>query len=217
MRITILTLLAAAILSQSCQNKSDRKLPYLGQKTPVERTENGKAVVDTLYQTIPAFNFINQDSVAISNKDFDHLIYVADFFFTSCLSICPVMHQNMQEVYTHFKGNTGVKFLSHTIDPKHDTPSVLKKYAQKLGVNDNQWQFVWGSQDAIYGIAKDYLVSAYDDDSDPQGRVHQGWFVLIDADKHIRGAYDGTKKEQVDQMVKDMDLLLNDCAKKCHK
>ncbi|MFN8405872.1 MAG: SCO family protein [Sphingobacteriaceae bacterium] len=216
MRIQLFLSLAAIVFFSSCQNKNQQKLPFLGNKEAVERLENGKTVIDTVYQTIPAFSFINQDSVTISNKDFDSTIYVADFFFTSCASICPIMHQHMREVYNHFKSNSRVKFLSHSIDSKHDTPWVLKNYAEKLGVTDNQWQFVCGSQEAIYGIATNYLVSAYDDASDPQGRVHQGWFILVDLNKHIRGAYDGTKKEQVDKMVKDMEILLAECQGKCH-
>ena len=215
MRIQLF-ILSAVLLFSSCKNQNDQKLPFLGNREAVQRIVNGKSVIDTVYQTIPAFSFINQDGVATTNKDFDRTIYVADFFFTSCVSICPIMHQNMLQVYDKFKGNKYVKFLSHSIDPQHDTPSVLKEYAQKLGVVGNQWQFVCGSEDSIYGIAKDYLVSAYDDESDPQGRVHQGWFVLIDRDKHIRGAYDGTKKEQVAKLMEDMDVLLAECKGKCN-
>lgn len=213
MRIQLF-ILSVTIFFSSCKNQNDQKLPFLGNREAVQRLVNGKSVIDTIYQTIPAFSFTNQDNAIITNKDFDRTIYVADFFFTSCVSICPIMHQNMLQVYDKFKGNTCVKFLSHSIDPKYDTPFVLKEYARKLGVEGNQWQFVRGSEDSIYGIAKDYLVSAYDDKSDPQGRVHQGWFVLIDRDKHIRGAYDGTQKEQVARLIEDMDVLLAECKGK---
>ena len=207
MRIFLFSLLVF-IAFQSCQNNLDRKLPIFGEKEVVEHMVDGKMKVDTIYQTIPSFSFINQDGGQITDKDFNHTIYIADFFFTSCSTICPMMDQNMLLLYKEYKGNSRVKFLSHTIDPRHDTPAVLKQYAHSLGVDGSQWQFVCGSQDAIYQIAKSYLVAAYDDQSDPQGRVHQGWFVLIDPDKRIRGAYDGTNKEEVMKLKRDVKKLL---------
>ena len=204
-----LILVLTAILFQYCTNKSEDKLPILGSREPVETTVNGKTVVDTIYQIIPPFSYLNQDSVAVTDKDFDGIIYVSDFFFTSCTTICPVMHRNMLTVYNKFKGNPKIKFLSHSIDVKYDLPSRLKKYATKLGVEGNQWEFVHGSRDSIFGIAaKSYLVSAFEDSTDPQGLVHQGWFILVDTKKHLRGAYDGTKEDQVKQLMLDIDKLL---------
>ena len=203
----------AAIAIQSCTGKSDQKLPILGNREPIERIVDGKTVVDTVYQTIQPFSYLNQDSVAVSDKDFDGKIYVADFFFTSCNSICPVMHRNMLNVYKKFKDNPKVKFLSHSIDIKYDLPSRLKTYATKLGVEGNQWEFVHGSRDSIFDIsARNYLVSAFEDSSNPQGLVHQGWFILVDTKKQIRGAYDGTKEDQVKQLMEDMDKLLKEEA-----
>src|SRR5690606_41811858 len=91
-------------------------------------------------------------------KTFENSIYVADFFFTSCPSICPIMHRNMVNVYNKYKGNPEVMILSHSIDTKYDTPSVLKKYAEKLGVSGNQWQFASGTKESIYGISPKYMV-----------------------------------------------------------
>lgn len=199
------------IIFNSCTDTSDKKLPILGEREPIEKTVNGKIVIDTLYQKIPSFSYFNQDSVLVSDKDFDNKIYVTDFFFTSCNTICPIMHRNMFNVYTKYKGDSKVKFLSHTIDIKYDLPSRLKKYATKLGVEGNQWEFVHGSRDSIFNIAaKSYLVAAYEDNTDPQGLVHQGWFILVDTKKQIRGAYDGTKEDQVKQLMLDMDILLKE-------
>lgn len=199
----------AFCLFQSCTNKADQKLPILGNREPIERNVNGKVVIDTIYQTIPPFSYLNQDSILITDKDFDGKIYVADFFFTACNTICPVMHRNMLEVYKKFKDNPEVKFLSHSIDIKYDLPSRLKTYANKLGVEGNQWEFVHGSKDSIFNVAaKSYLVSAFEDSTDPQGLVHQGWFILVDKKKQLRGAYDGTKEDQVKQLMLDMDKLL---------
>ena len=206
-------LLFAAIfrLLQACTNKSDNKLPILGNREPVERIVDGKTIVDTVYQTISAFSYLNQDSVLVTDKDFDHKIYIADFFFTSCNTICPVMHRNLLEVYKKFKDNPNVKILSHSIDVKYDLPSRLKSYASKLGVESDKWVFVHGSRDSIFNIsAKSYLVAAYEDNADPQGLVHQGWFVLVDTKKQLRGAYDGTSEEQVKQMMLDMEKLLKE-------
>lgn len=199
----------SAALLQACSSDSGNKLPILGSREPVEKIVDGKTVVDTIYQTIPPFSYYNQDSILISDKDFDGKIYVSDFFFTSCTTICPVMHRNMLNVYNKYKGNPKVGFLSHSIDVKYDLPSRLKKYATKLGVEGNQWEFVHGSRDSIFGIsAKSYLVSAFEDSTDPQGLVHQGWFILVDTKKQLRGAYDGTKEDQVKQLMIDMDKLL---------
>ena len=210
MRIFILFLLAGLSL-HSCTNKKDPKLPILGNREPVQREVDGKTITDTIYQTIQPFSYLNQDSIPVTEKDFDGKIYVADFFFTSCNTICPVMHRNMLKVYEKFKGNPEVKILSHSIDIKYDLPSRLKNYATKLGLSGNQWEFVHGSTDSIYKIAaRDYLVAAYADKAELQGLVHQVWFVLVDKNKRLRGAYDGTKEDQVDQMIADMQILLNE-------
>ncbi|MXV52156.1 SCO family protein [Pedobacter sp. HMF7647] len=194
----------------SC-TQPEKKLPILGNREPVEKTVDGKVVVDTVYQTIPSFNFINQDSVQVSDKNFAGKVYVADFFFTSCTSICPIMHRNMLKVYNQYKSNPEVKLLSHSIDSKYDTPSQLKKYADKLGVKGDMWEFVNGPHDAIYGIAeKSYLVSVAADSKDPANFIHQGWFVLVDKDKRLRGAYDGTDPKQVDQLTSDIQTLLDE-------
>ncbi|HQS05884.1 MAG: SCO family protein [Sphingobacteriales bacterium 17-39-43] len=209
----LLYIALSILVIQSCTNQSDTKLPILGNREPVERTVDGKTIVDTIYQTISPFSYFNQDSILVTDKDFDGKIYVADFFFTSCNTICPIMHRNMLDVYKKFKDNPKVKLLSHSIDIKYDLPSRLKTYATKLGVEGNQWEFVHGSRDSIFNIAaKNYLVSAFEDSSDPQGLVHQGWFILVDTKKQLRGAYDGTKADQVKQLMEDMDKLLREEA-----
>ena len=207
-------LLSITILFASC-NSENKKLPILGEREPVEKIVNGKTVIDTIYKTIPDFNFMNQDSVMISNQTLQNSIYVADFFFTSCPSICPIMSKNMLDVYNKYKGNEEVKFLSHTIDPKHDTIPVLKKYATKLGVDSKQWNFVYGDKESVYKIAKDgYMNFAAEDSKAPGGITHSGYFLLIDKEKRVRGAYDGTQELQVKQLMEDMEVLLNEYKKK---
>ena len=206
---TFLITFAYVIISLAgCNN--DKKLPIYGQRE-AKITKDG---VDTVYQTIPAFAFLNQDSVMITQDVFKDKIYIADFFFTACSSICPVMHRNLKTVFDEYKNNSDVMFLSHTIDFKYDKPSVLKKYAQKLGVDGKKWQFVWGSKKEIYSIAeKSYLTVVEEDSTARDGYIHQGWLVLIDKEKRMRGAYDGTKTEQVEQLKKDVAILLKEYKK----
>ncbi|MFD2584946.1 SCO family protein [Pedobacter vanadiisoli] len=202
-------ILALAIMILSCR-ETERRLPLIPDGVK-QTMVNGKPVIDTVYKTISDFSFLNQDSVIITNKDFDGKIYVADFFFTSCPTICPIMHRNLLKVYEKYKGNQDVMLLSHTIDYRYDIPSRLKAYRSKLGADGKQWQFVWGAKDIVYRMAeKDYLVSVNEDKASPGGYVHQGYLVLIDKHRRVRGAYDGTKTDQVDQLMKDMDILLKE-------
>lgn len=197
----MICLLGIVFVISGCDSKAKR-LPYLQQEI------TGK---DTTYRTIPPFRFLNQDSVAVTDKDFDGSIYVADFFFTSCPTICPVMHRNLLKVYQKYLNNPEVKIASHTIDATYDIPSRMKVYAGKLGVKGTQWEFLWGTRDEVYALAeRNYLVSVGEDKKAPGGFVHQGYLVLVDKEKRIRGAYDGTVDEQVAQLMKDMDVLLGE-------
>jgi protein SCO1/2 len=199
----------------ACKTNSSKKaLPIYGQRQAVTKTVNGQTVTDTVYQTIPAFTFINQYGDSTGSKNLDGSIYVADFFFTSCPSICPVMQRNMLNIYNAFKDSANFKIVSFTIDPKHDTAPVLKKYADKLGVTGNTWWFLNGDRDAVYQLAtKSYLVAVTQDSTAAGGYVHQGYFVLIDKQKRIRGAYDGTDMKQVDQLIADIKILKAESAK----
>ncbi|MDF2475509.1 MAG: hypothetical protein K0S24_992 [Sphingobacterium sp.] len=194
----------------SCKNTSQSSLPIYGEREAVEKNIDGKQVVDTVYHTIPAFKFLNQDSVMITDKDFEGKVYIANFFFTHCPSICPTMNRNLLKIYTQYKDNDAVRFLSHSIDFKYDQPYVLKDYANKLGVSNDHWQFVSGTKADIYGIANQYLVYTAEDKNAPGGYDHQGYLVLIDQNKRIRGAYDGTNDEQVKKLMNDLPKLLNE-------
>jgi protein SCO1/2 len=205
-----LCLCAVTIIFFSC-SQTPKKLPILGERQTMEKMEHGELVVDTFYQTIPHFSFVNQDSVIINNDSLKNSIYVADFFFTSCPSICPIMSKNMLSVYKEYKGNNEVRFISYTIDPKHDTVPVLKKYANKLGVEGTQWSFLLGDRDSVYNLAKDgYMNYAKENANIPGGVEHSGYFILVDKEKRIRGAYDGTDKQQVENLKTDIDILLNE-------
>ena len=194
----------------SCSN-SQEKLPILGNREAIVKTVNGKQITDTLYHQIPDFEFINQDSVKITQKDFAGKVYVADFFFTTCPTICPKMKTQMLRIFKKFKDNPRVAILSHTIDPRHDTPAVLKEFSKNLGIQNSMWQMVMGDKAKIYEIGqKSYMVSATDDPTQPGGIVHSGAFILVDKNRHIRGIYDGTEPKRVDKLMEDMDLLLSE-------
>ncbi len=197
----------------SCQSGPDQ-LPILGQKEAVTKTVNGKTVTDSVDHTIPDFRFASQYGDTVSAKTLEGKIYVADFFFTTCPTICPKMKTQLKRVYDRFKGNSRVMLLSHTIDPTHDSVAVLREFAQNLGVEGRQWLFVTGNKEAIYDIGQNsYMVSAAEDASAPGGVVHSGAFILVDTQKRIRGIYDGTTTEGVDKLMADMDKLLAELTK----
>lgn len=195
---------AVAIIFSACKfnGETGRTLPILGNREPVTKNVNGQQVTDTIYQTIPAFKFVNQYGDTITDKSLNGKIYVADFFFTTCPDICPVMHRNMLPVYNEFKTNPDFKIISHSIDPKHDTVPVLKRYADKLGVTGNGWWFLHGSKDETYTIAKSYLVSVQE-----ERHVHDGYFILVDKQKRVRGIYLGTDEDKVKDMIADIKVL----------
>jgi protein SCO1 len=205
-----LLLIGSISFFASCTHTTDR-LPILGEREAIKKNINGKEVIDTLYQTIPDFTFVNQYNDSVTAANFKDKIYVADFFFVSCPTICPVMKRQMLEVYKSIQQQTDVAIISHSIDPRHDTPEVLKKYAEDLGVKGTQWQFVTGDKDKIYDIGqKHYLVTTGQDASAPGGYIHSGAFILIDKQKRIRGMYDGTKTESTKQLIEDIQKLRNE-------
>jgi len=197
-------------LMTSCDSGS-KKLPILGERDWVTKKVDGKEVVDTIYNTIPPFSFTNQYGDTVTEKIVEGKIYVTDFFFTSCPTICPVMKRQMLKVYKEFKDNPDVMILSHTIDPEHDTPKVLNTFAKDLGIEGKQWQFLTGPKDKIYEIGqKSYLSAAQEDKTAEGGFLHSGAFILIDKDKHIRGMYDGTTEEGTQKLMQGIKSLLEE-------
>ncbi|GHN00771.1 hypothetical protein WSM22_22600 [Cytophagales bacterium WSM2-2] len=176
------------------------KLPVYGSKE-----WNGK---DTLYHTIAPFQFTDQDSALITNATFKDKIYVADFFFTSCRTICPIMKTQMLRVYEATKNFPEVLILSHSIDPEYDTVALLHDFADRLGVESKRWHFVTGVRDSIFKIAQtSYFTTAMEDKTEPDGYIHSGAFMLIDKQGRIRGKYDGTKEDDVNRLIADITIL----------
>ncbi|WP_296143599.1 SCO family protein [uncultured Flavobacterium sp.] len=171
-------------------------------------------MVDTTVQFIKRdhkiddFSFTNQNGKTITQKDYEGKIYVADFFFTTCPSICVPMGENMAWLQEQIKNNPKVMLLSHTVTPDIDTPEVLKAYAQKKGVIDSKWNLVTGKKEDIYYIArKSYLAVKTTDSSELYDMVHTENFVLVDSKRRIRGFYDGTNLEEVKKLLEDIKFL----------
>lgn len=190
------------LLIMSCSPKKE-KLPFLGNPTV-----NGN---ETKYPKVSAFYFLDQNNTVVTNKTFENKIYIADFIFLSCPTICPKMNVEMKKVYDVYKDNTEVSFLSHTIDPKNDTTEKLKEYAKALKIDDSKWRFVNGNRDSIYSIAtKSYFTTAYPDAKEPGGFVHGGGLLLVDKNRHIRGVYDGTDPNETKRLINDLEILLQE-------
>ncbi len=160
------------------------------------------------YHTIADFSFTNQNGKTITQKDYEGKIYVADFFFTTCGSICPKMTTNLVDVQKAIINNPKVMLLSHTVFPEVDSVSVLKAYAIKNGVDDRKWNLVTGDKKEIYSMArKSYLAVKLGKPSELYDMVHTENFVLVDTKRRVRGFYDGTKKEEIQRLIEDINFL----------
>ena len=160
------------------------------------------------YHTIADFSFTNQNGKTITQKDYEGKVYVADFFFTTCGSICPKMTTNLSDVQKAFANNPKVKLLSFTVFPETDNVPVLKAYAKKNQVNDAKWNLVTGDKKEIYTLArKSYLAVKLGKPNELYDMVHTENFVLVDTKKRVRGFYDGTNKEDIKRLIEDITFL----------
>ena len=160
------------------------------------------------YHTIADFSFTNQNGKTVTQKDYEGKIYVADFFFTTCQSICPKMTANMVDVQKAILNNPKVMLLSHTVTPEIDSVSVLKKYAIEKGVFDSKWNLVTGDKKDIYFIArKSYLAVKTGKPEELYDMVHTENFVLVDRKRRVRGFYDGTNPDEIKKLIDDIKWL----------
>lgn len=193
--------LISFLLLTGCGNEPQR-LPYLGN---VEIKG-----ADTLYHTVPDITLTDQDSQTYRISTLNNKIILADFFFTSCPSICPKVKKQMLRLYDRYKDDDRVVMISHTIDQRHDSVAVLNRYAHNLGVDTDKWKFVTGEKDSIFYLADRYFVSVIEDPLAPSGFDHSGRIILVDKARRVRGFCEGTDPESVTAFFDTVDKLLKD-------
>ena len=201
-RILFYLILAGSVIAllQACLPGEPDRLPYIGRMEIIDG--------DTMYHKIPPFRFVNQDSQWVTNSDFANQIYIADFFFTSCPSICPIVKKQMLRIFDIYKDDDRFMMLSHSIDTKRDTVGHLKRYAQNLEVDNGRWYFLTGKDEEIFDIADAYFVSAFADPDAPGGFDHSGRIILVDQEGHVRAYCDGTDPEEVTRFMGDIEKLM---------
>lgn len=165
--------------------------------------------------TVQSFSFTDQNNKAFGSKELKGKIYVAEYFFTTCGTICPIMNQQMKRVQQKFKNNKNIQIVSVTVDPEHDSIPQLLSYAKAHGADNNQWHFLTGKKEDLYSLARKSLFLLKPAEVRNQGDVgndfiHTNYFVLVDKRAQIRGFYDGTSEKAVGTLLKDMDLLLGE-------
>jgi protein SCO1/2 len=207
--LVIVSVLSAIILSLFYSALKPKKtLPIYNPSMVNPELVDSTIQYISKYHTIADFSFTNQNGKLITQKDYEGKIYVADFFFTTCGSICPKMTTNLVEIQKAFINNSKVMLLSHTVFPETDSVSVLKEYSIKNGVIDSKWNLVTGDKKQIYTLArKSYLAVKLGKPEELYDMVHTENFVLVDSKRRVRGFYDGTKKEEMDRLIEDITFL----------
>jgi protein SCO1 len=186
------------------ENKPIRTLAYFGPRRALK-------VNDTTYHSIPPFFFIDQNNEKVTEKEVEGKIYVTDFFFTTCKSICPIMSNELERVYKLFHDRNDFLILSHTVDPETDSVAQLKDYSNMHNVKDRKWRFVTGEKKHLYELArKGYLLNAEEGNGGEEDFIHTQNFALIDKERHIRGFYDGTDSIEVNRLITDIKVLLDE-------
>lgn len=203
MRKLLIISAALVLFFASCQDH--KSLPIYGPKEFVEGIDK-----DTVYHTIPYWNFENQEGNRVGSEFFQGKVYIADFFFSHCPTICPVMLESLREVQAALKGQD-IEIVSYTVDPKNDTPERLKEYVTYNKIDTENWNFVTGNQKDIYELGvNSYFLPNQEDALAPGGFLHSEKIVLVDRQARIRGWYDGRNEEQVKQLINDTKTLLNE-------
>lgn len=204
----VVGLLGLSMLFAACQetklDEIEKRLPKLGNADV--NYETG----DTIYPTIIPFEYLNQDSILITSESMKGKVWIADFFFTSCPTICPKMTTQMKRLSAMTEDLADeVQFMSFSINPTNDQPSVLRRYIEKYGIEAKNWYFFTGDEEATHELGTEYfLIHANSDEEAPGGYAHGPAFTLVDRSGYVRGVYDGTDTKQVDQLEKDLRQLL---------
>ncbi len=204
-RLFIVFVFAVPLLAFAALNWFEKKfdrLPILG---PAKK-EHGQIK----NHMIADFNLTNQNGQQVSTSDWKNKVVVADFFFTHCPSVCPIMTKNLKKVQQQF-GRDVIVINSFSIDPERDSSAELKKYSEHHSIENTNWSLITGSKKEIYALARNsFLIVATDGDGGPEDFIHSEQFVLIDQQKRIRGFYNGTDNAEVDQLINDIKKLVNE-------
>lgn len=198
-------------------------LDYVGPSKVVERVENGEVYQDTLPYQIPPFEFTTQDDTLLSSDEMRGKIYVANFFFSTCPTICPAMNFNVKQVQDRFIGYEDIYYLSFTVDPEHDSVEVLKAYEKEIGAVNGRWYFLTGEKSEIYKTAKDFFLNAMEDAAAEGGFLHSEQLVLVDWEGRIRSrrddngnllaVYDGLSADEIGKLKDDIKVLIAEYEK----
>ncbi len=221
----VLPFLVYFILVYSAEENFFVTLDYWGPQEVVERVnEKGETVPDTLEYTIPAWEFTSQDDTTVSSDELAGNIYIANFFFSSCPSICPAMNYNVQQIQERFKGYDHFRIVSFTVDPEHDSVEVLKAYEKTIGATPDRWFFLTGEKQEIYKTAKDYFANAMEDSLAEGGFLHTENLVLVDWEGRLRssrdeqgnlkGVYNGLSPDEINELKSDIKVLIAEYEKK---
>ncbi len=197
-----------AISSFNYVQTQEKKLPIYSPSMVSDELVEEELRYVKKYHRISDFSLLNQNGNNVTQEDYKNKIYVADFFFTTCPDICPIMTGNMLYLQENLK-DTNVMLASFSVTPKIDTVEVLKEYSTLKGVDDSRWNLMTGDKKQIYDLArKSYLVAKAIPDGKNHGMIHTENFVLVDRDKRIRGYYDGTNIEDMDKLLDDIQILI---------
>ncbi|MDG1146768.1 MAG: SCO family protein [Crocinitomicaceae bacterium] len=193
----------------SCSENKGRVLPILGERDVMYSMVNGKEVSDTIYHKVPAFHYLNQDSVMITSESMKGKVWIADFFFSHCPTICPPMTSEMKRLNLETQDLAEyIQFLSFSIDPERDTPTRLRAYRSIYDIAVSNWHFFTGDEAETHLLAKSFFNGAERDAEAEGGFGHTDYFAIVDKEGYVRGIYQGTNKEQVDLLQADLRKLL---------
>ena len=194
----------------SCNQVNEKQLPIYNPVDFEQKLVDKSLRNINKNHTVSDFNLTNQNGDVITSKDYENKIYVVDFFFTSCPSICPIMTNNMLKIQDEFIDNSQVMLLSLSVTPEIDNVEILKTYAEEKGVNDSKWNITTGSKKHIYELArKSYFAVLEQGDGGLQDFIHTPNFILVDTKKQIRGIYDGTDENEIFRIIDDIKVLAN--------
>lgn len=220
MKIVVLGISLLLVLFSCQEEEKPRALPYFGNYDILTYDNNGIKEVDTVYPKIPHFEFLNQDSLRVTNASFKGKVWIANFFFTSCPSICPPMMAQMKRLHKKTEDvASNLQFISFSIDPNHDQPGILRAYIKNNGIDTKNWSLLTGDEQKTHYLGvHHFMVHAKKDPMAAGGFAHSDGMVLVDKEGYVRGIYLGTQTDQVDQLNKDLRKLLSieygiDCKK----